>query len=80
VSVIRQFTVVCEVPECVGVGGRSRLPILSVMTANDAVRYARAHGWRHTSSHDICPACWAAGWRYQGGFYQPTRRKREDPH
>jgi len=69
------FIVVCEVPECVGIGGRSKLPVVGVRTPAQALALARSAGWRRTSGHDICEVCWKAHWRYQGGFYKPERRK-----
>jgi hypothetical protein len=67
----RMFTIVCEVPQCVATGGRARLPLMNAMTPREAIGIARTNGWRHTGGRDICASCWMAGWRYQGGFYNP---------
>ena len=65
-SIEHIFIVVCEVPHCVAVGGRAKLPVNTAVSAGRAVAHAKSVGWRHINGRDLCPACWRAGWRYKG--------------
>lgn len=63
------YNIVCEVPRCVAMGGRAKFTVLTAPTRGRALAEAKKAGWRHPAGHDLCPACWLAGWRYQGTQY-----------
>ena len=75
-TVARTFTVICEVDDCVGIGGRSKYHVITVSTTAAALAGARGQGWRHVAGRDICPACWQAGWRYRGSQHLGEFRQR----